>query len=145
MRYHHPSEFLWIQIMIRSIVTQWNFVTCQSQEIKYSSLNIPWTIKKKHNLLSLSFLFYERNLNTNLSFISGDLPFQGNYLIAITHTHTSSNVTVTNINKKKQNMLWACFLKNTNLILFQALFSFQGITNQTMFHFRTLLWHHFLH
>ena len=32
---------------------------------------------KKNNLLSLSFLFYERKLNTNLSFISGDFSFQG--------------------------------------------------------------------
>ena len=44
--------------------------------------------KKKNNLLSLSFLLYVRKLNTNLSFISGDFPFQGNYVIAITHTHT---------------------------------------------------------
>ena len=116
--------------MIRSIVTQWNFVTCQTQEIKYSSLNILWTIKKKHNLLSLSFLFYERKLNTNLSFISGDFPFQGNYLIAIMHTrtrtHTSSNVTVININKKNKTCCRRVLSENTNFILFQVLFSFSG-------------------
>ena len=101
--------------------------------------------KKKHNLLSLSFLFYERKLNTNLSFISGDFSFSGQLLNSnYTHTHTSSNVNVININKKNQNMLSACSFKHTYSILFQVLFSFQGITNQTIFYFRTLSWHHYL-
>ena len=112
--------------MIRSIVTQWNFVTCQTQEIKYSSLNILWTIKEKHNLLSLSFLFYERKLNTNLTFISGDFPFQGNYLIAITHTHTSSNVTVININKRNKTCCRRVLSKTLTPFYFRCFFLFRA-------------------
>ena len=110
--------------MIRSIVTQWNFVTCQTQEIKHSSLDILWTIKEKHNLLSLSFLFYERKLNTNLTFISGDFPFQGNYLIAI--THTSNNVTVININKRNKTCCRRVLSKTLTPFYFRCFFLFRA-------------------
>ena len=119
--------------MIWSIVTQWNFVTRQTQEIKYSSLNILWTIKKKHNLLSLSFLFYERKLNTNLSFIAGDFPFQGNYLTATIHTHTSSNVTVININERNKTCRRPVLSKTLTQFYFRCFFLFRAsLTKQNI-------------
>ena len=90
------------------------------------SLNILWTIKKKHHLLSLSFLFYERKLNTNLTFISGDFPFQGNYLITFTHTHTSSNVTVININKRNKTYCQRVLSKTLTPFYFRCFFLFRA-------------------
>jgi len=85
--------------------------------------------------LSLSFLFYERKLNTNLSFISGDLPFQGNYSIAITHahTHTSSNVTVTNINKKHKTCCRRVLWKTLTWFYFRRFFLFRASLTKQYF------------
>ena len=82
--------------------------------------------RKTHKLLSLSFLFYERKLNTNLTFISGDFPFQGNYLIAITHTHASSNVTVININKRNKTCCRRVLSKTLTLFCFRSFFLFRA-------------------
>ena len=114
--------------MIRSIVTQWNCNMSDTRNKILISLNILWTIKKKHNLLSLSFLFYERKLNTNLTFISGDFPFQGNYLITITHTHThtSSNVTVININKRNKTYCPRVLSKTLTPFYFRCFFLFRA-------------------
>ena len=83
----------------------------------------------------MSFLFYERKLNTNLSFISGDLPFQGNYLIAITHahTHTSSNVTVTNINKKHKTCCRRVLWKTLTWFYFRRFFRFRASLTKQYF------------
>ena len=76
--------------------------------------------------MSLSFLFYERKLNTNLTFISGDFPFQGNYLITITHTHTSSNVTVINMNKRNKTYCPRVLSKTLTPFYFRSFFLFRA-------------------
>ena len=77
--------------------------------------------KKKHNLSSLSFLFNKRKLNTNLSFISDDFTFSGQ-LLNCNYTHTSSNVTVSNINKKNKTCCLRVLSKTLTRFYFRSFF-----------------------